>query len=216
MISILMPIYNGIEFINESVMSVINQTYTNWELIIGINGHPPGSDVYLQAKRYEQYSSKIRVYDLVNVKGKSNALNAMLSHANYEYIAILDVDDIWMPNKLECQQYYLYVYDVIGTRCVYIGDMEGCVPNLPVGNIEHFDFKQFNPIINSSALIRKDLCYWKDNGIEDYDLWLRLKYQGKKFYNCGDIAVKHRIHSASAFNAQGNHNKVANLLASYQ
>ena len=41
MISILMPIYNGIELINESVMSIIQQKYTHWELIIGINGHPP-------------------------------------------------------------------------------------------------------------------------------------------------------------------------------
>ena len=42
MISILMPIYNGIEYINESVSSVLDQTYGDWELIIGINGHPEG------------------------------------------------------------------------------------------------------------------------------------------------------------------------------
>ncbi len=50
MISILIPIYNGIEFIDDSVQSVLNQTYTNWELIIGINGHPENSDVYKKAK----------------------------------------------------------------------------------------------------------------------------------------------------------------------
>ena len=41
MISILMPIYNGIEYIGESVSSIIGQTYGNWELIIGVNGHEP-------------------------------------------------------------------------------------------------------------------------------------------------------------------------------
>lgn len=210
MISILIPIYNGIEFIHESVSSVLNQTFTQWELIVGINGHPPGSDIYQIAKMYE--SDKVRVLDLINISGKSNALNAMVHYAKYNYIAILDVDDIWLPNKLERQQYYLNVYDVIGTRCVYFGDMDGIVPNLPLGDICNFDFKQFNPIINSSALIRRELCYWVENGIEDYELWLRLKQQGKKFYNCRDIAVKHRIHRASAFNAQGNHNKVADLL----
>ena len=47
MISILLPIYNGIEFIDESVQSVINQTYTEWELLIGINGHFKNSELYL-------------------------------------------------------------------------------------------------------------------------------------------------------------------------
>ena len=46
MISILIPIYNGIEFIEESVSSVLNQTYDQWELLIGINGHPHDSDIY--------------------------------------------------------------------------------------------------------------------------------------------------------------------------
>ncbi len=69
-ITILMPIYNGIEFIEESVESIIKQTYTEWELIIGINGHPPNSEVYKKAKEYE--SDKIKVYDLIDIKGKSN------------------------------------------------------------------------------------------------------------------------------------------------
>ena len=66
MISILIPIYNGIEFIHESVESVINQTYTDWELIIGINGHPQNSDIYKKAKEYENKSDKIKVFDFFN------------------------------------------------------------------------------------------------------------------------------------------------------
>ena len=54
MISILIPIYNGIEFIEESVSSVLNQTYEQWELLIGINGHPENSDIYKIAKEYEK------------------------------------------------------------------------------------------------------------------------------------------------------------------
>ena len=45
MISILIPIYNGIEYINESVTSVLDQSYENWELIIGVNGHEANSSV---------------------------------------------------------------------------------------------------------------------------------------------------------------------------
>ena len=53
MISILIPVYNGIEFIDDSVGSVLNQTYTSWELIIGVNGHPENSEVYQRALHYK-------------------------------------------------------------------------------------------------------------------------------------------------------------------
>ena len=58
-ISILMPIYDGIEFIDESVNSILRQNYEQWELIIGVNGHFPNSDVYKKAQAYEKVSNKI-------------------------------------------------------------------------------------------------------------------------------------------------------------
>ncbi len=207
-----MPIYNGIEFINESVGSILQQTYLDWELIIGINGHQNESYVYKIAKEYEGLSSKIKVYDLYNCKGKANTLNDMINYCNFEYIAILDVDDIWLPNKLEIQNKYLNNYDVVGSNCVYFGDINNIIPKIPQNDITNFNFLQVNPIINSSAIIRKSLCYWNENGIEDYDLWLRLRKLNKKFYNCPEILVKHRIHKQSAFNSKGHINKVTELL----
>ena len=201
MISILMALYNGVEFLNDSVMSVLIQNYENWELLIAVNGHQPMSNVYASAKAYEQISNKIRVFDFHTIKGKANTLNEMLKHCSYDYIAILDVDDMWYPNKLEIQLQYLKDYDVIGSNCVWFGEREGVVPPIPIGDISSFDFKTVNPIINSSSIIKKSLCYWNNNFVEDYDLWLRLRQQGKKFFNCKEILVKHRIHSSSAFNS---------------
>ncbi len=215
MISILMPIYNGIEFIEESVSSIINQTYDQWELIIGINGLPENSDVYKIAKEYEKRSDKIRVYDFYTIKGKSNTLNEMIKYCKYDYVALLDVDDIWHVKKLEIQSKILNNYDVIGSKCIWFGDRPGIVPVIPIEDISNFDFSTVNPIINSSCIIRKELCHWNENGIEDYDLWLRLRKLGKKFFNCKEILVKHRIHTASAFNAKGNDNKVDDLLVSH-
>ena len=219
MISILIPIYNGIEFIEESVSSVLNQTYDKWELLIGINGHPQDSEVYKIAKEYESKAGyplgKIRVIDFYTIKGKSNTLNEMISFCKYNYVAILDVDDIWHPQKLEVQSNQLEKYDVIGSNCVWFGDRPGIVPQIPTGDISDYDFSLVNPIINSSSVIRKELCYWNENGIEDYDLWLRLRKQNKKFFNFKEILVKHRIHNTSAFNSKGNNNKVDGLLKSY-
>ena len=213
-----MPIYNGIEFIEESVSSIISQTYENWELIIAINGHPQNSNIFLKAKDYEsrvEEDGKIRVYDFYTIKGKSNTLNEMIKYCNFDYVALLDVDDIWQKDKLKIQSEFLGTYDVIGSRCIYFGDKNGIVPQIPLEDISNFDFKIVNPIINSSVIIRKELCNWNENGIEDYDLWLRLRRKNKKFYNCKQILVKHRIHQASAFNSKGHTQQLSNLMKNH-
>jgi teichuronic acid biosynthesis glycosyltransferase TuaG len=217
MISILMPIYNGIEFINESVMSIIQQKYTNWELIIGINGHAPNSDVFKIAQKYTELHANIRVYDFVDIKGKSNTLNEMIKYCKYDWISLLDVDDKWEPDKLEKQAPYMETYDVIGTNCRYFGNLNIC-PSIPLGDISGVDFRNVNPIINSSSLLKKNLCWWDAtyDGIEDYDLWLRLWKKGCKFYNVQEILVLHRIHQESAFNAKGNNTHVGALVAKFR
>ena len=199
MISILIPIYNGIEYIGDSVSSILAQTFTDWELIIGVNGHEPMSVVYLIAKQYEKHAN-VKVLDLHGVRGKSNALNEMVKRCRYDYVALLDVDDVWYPDKLEKQAVYLNRYDVIGTNCLYFGD-RNMVPRLPLGDLDAADFFEYNPVINSSVVIRKELCWWDSRfDVEDYELWLRLRKGGKTFYNLADILTQHRIHTRSAFN----------------
>lgn len=217
MISILMPIYNGIEFITESVPSIQYQSYKEWELIIGINGHPKDSHVYKLAKKYEIEDPRITVLDLFEIKGKSETLNEMIKYSKTDWISLLDVDDKWLPKKLESQYQYITKYDVIGTQCKYFGDLNG-TPYIPHGDITSYNFIKSNPIINSSCLVRKELCYWDKNwdGVEDYDMWLRLWKQGKKFYNVENIQVLHRIHNDSAFNAKGNNTNVGKLLGKYK
>ncbi len=217
MISILIPIYNGIEYIEDSVNSVLKQTFKDWEIIIGINGHDFNSEVFKIASKYTELSEKIKVFDLFPIKGKSNALNKMLEFSKYDWIAILDVDDIWYENKLESQIEHFENYDVIGTKCVYFGDKTDC-PKIPVGDISDFNFLKVNPIINSSSIIKKKYCTWnkKYDGIEDYDLWLNLRYnRNAKFYNINDILVKHRIHKTSAFN-NFNNEMVSKLVSKYK
>jgi glycosyltransferase involved in cell wall biosynthesis len=268
MISILIPIYNGIEFIDNSIQSVLLQSYKEWELLIGINGHPQNSDVFKIAKKYEKIDHRIKVYDFYTIKGKSNTLNELVKYCKYNYIALLDVDDIWHYKKLEIQSIFIPYFDIVGSNCVWFGNYKdiapllalnlsnynfwknnliislrliikklasywfsscfnisdssllhiehynGIVPPIPLFNISNYDFRKVNPIINSSSVIKKELCYWNPNfdGVEDYDLWIRLRKLNKLFYNCPEIFVKHRIHKQSAFNAKGNNNMVNNLL----
>lgn len=213
MISILMPIYNGIEFIEESISSILHQTFTEWELIVGINGHQENSDVYKKAKDYENRDNRIKVIDFYNLKGKATTLNEMLKHTKYEWISLLDVDDKWLPNKLNSQIKYMENYDVIGTNCKYFG-ISNNSPKIPLGDLKDHDFLGINPIINSSCLLKKDLCYWdpKTNiGCNDYYLWLSLWKQNKTFFNVKSIEVLHRLHKNSYFNSKGNNRIAAKL-----
>ena len=215
MITILMPIYNGIEFIDDSVLSILTQTYSNWELLIGINGHTINSNIYQKALEYQRMDSRINVLDLYYIKGKSNALNEMLYYSKYDWISLLDVDDKWLPDKLEKQVEYMSNYDIIGTRCQYFGDST-IVPRIPTGDISDFNFLEYNPVINSSCLVKRELCYWENNDLEDYDMWLRLRSNKRKFYNLDDILVLHRIHNTSAFNSKGNNLLVDKLKEKYK
>lgn len=205
-ISILIPIYNGIEFFDESLKSIVNQTYKNWEVIIGINGRYNNenfvnnvNDIVKKYNFNNQYDIKIINFDF---KGKSITLNKLLLYSKYDYIALLDVDDIWIDNKLELQIKYLDNYDVVGTKCKYFGDINNFEPNIPVGDISNYDFLILNPIINSSVIIKKKYCYWDNSfeGLEDYNLWLSLYFKNKKFFNLDNILCYHRIHKTSAFN----------------
>lgn len=247
-ITILMPIYNGIEFLPISLLSILQQQDVHpkvWELIIGINGHPANSTVYQQARHIVNECIKLHntksnpspspshfqikivdLYDLA-IKGKSSALNEMVSkytHPKSQWIALFDVDDVWHPLKLKTQFPLLLFgkYDVVGTRCIYFGDKKeknGTSPDIPLGDLIHYNFLHENPMINSSVIIKRKYALWNptEDGVEDYDLWLSLKQKGMRFYNCPEKYVKHRLHSESAYNsAKGNnHNKVEKLKKKY-
>lgn len=206
MISILMPIYNGVEYISESVGSILNQSVPHWELLIGINGHQENSDVYKKALEYK-LEKKIAVFDFYNLKGKSVTLNELLKYAKYDIVCLLDVDDKWDPNKLYNQMCLVHKYDVIGTNCKYFGNSD-IIPNLHIGLIKEIYLRRTNTIINSSAMIvrRGRFLHWDPmwDGVEDYDLWIRLIREGWLFFNTPDVLTWHRIHKDSFFNNKNN------------
>lgn len=206
-ISVVIRLYNGIEFLDESLNSVVNQSYTNWELIIGINSHgPEGGEVLKMASALVESrgDKRVSVINYPNVRGGAEALNAISSDAKGEWVAFLDVDDKWHPRKLEAQVSAIYNVkpcpDVIGTFCVYFGRMTGS-PSIPGDFINPEVFKQYNPIINSSVLMKKNLVNFTDRFLDDYDLWCRLILQGKIFFNIPNMLVYHRVHDGSYYNS---------------
>jgi len=220
-VSILTPVFNGIEFLEECAMSVCLQncsydsTSFTWEWWIGINGHGiHGGDVLLQAKEIQRKCKGsigdcvIHVVNLPFAKGKVEALNELVSQSKGDWIAVLDCDDTWERDKLLYQKLTVdispYPIAVIGTLCRYFGEFESNGPNLPVALINNNYFWTGNPIINSSAIIKREYAHWESRfGLEDYDMWLRLSKKDLKFFNVPKRLVNHRIHKKSAFNGKG-------------
>ena len=210
-ISVLIPIYNGEEFFTSCLQSILQQTSLPNEILIGINGHAIDSALVQTIQQQVQnvdisLRRQVQIQVFVYEKAcKTSTLNALVREANSYYVALLDVDDEWLPEKLYHQRQILTQYDldVVGTHCQYIGD-SNTNPYLKTGFLKPSDLTCMNHIINSSMLIKKTLAVWDAlyTGVEDYELWLRLNQQGCNFYNIHHILVHHRIHKNSSFNSK--------------
>lgn len=212
-IGIFIPLYNGIEFLKECVESVSAQTHKDWEAWIGVNGHGnDGGEVAEKAREIASFDSRFHVViQDSSISGKVASLHQLMTllPSTIEWIALLDADDKWSPIKLEKQIQVIEKYgvevDVIGTHCQIFGDRTTS-PVLPRGFILPEELKEYNPIINSSSVIRRKWCQWEYNemcyGMEDYYLWMIILLQGGKIYNIPEKLTWHRVYSSSSFNSK--------------
>ncbi|SFD17650.1 glycosyltransferase family 2 protein [Algibacter pectinivorans] len=100
--SVVIPLYNKEDYIENTLNSVLNQNYKNFEIVIINDGSTDRSiDV---VKRF--LDSRIKIFNQKN-KGLSNARNSGIKHAKYEYIAFLDADDLW------CEDYLMCIFNLI-------------------------------------------------------------------------------------------------------
>ena len=100
LVSVIMPSYNTAKYIAESIESIMNQTYPYWELIIVDDCSTDNTDSVV-----ENYLSDTRIRYLKNEKNSGAAIsrNYALREAKGKWIAFLDSDDVWLPEKLETQ-----------------------------------------------------------------------------------------------------------------
>lgn len=101
LVSIVTPNYNCAKFISQTIESVLFQTYTNWEMLIVDDCSTDGS--YEIALKYAEKDSRIKVMRNEQNSGAAVSRNKAIEIANGEFIAFLDSDDLWIPEKLEKQ-----------------------------------------------------------------------------------------------------------------
>ncbi len=214
-VSVVMPVYDVEPFVAEAVTSVLNQSFTDFELIIVDDG---GSDLSLEICR--QFDDpRIRIVSQPN-RGLSGARNTGIAKARGEYIALLDSDDRWLPEKLELHVIHLDNAPRIGVsfspsrfidedgqplRIKQAGKLKQIAPadifcRNPIGNGSA-------PVLRRSALDKiafrhpadqNRLCFF-DEGLrqsEDIELWLRLAVgAGVRFEGIAPALTEYRIGS---------------------
>lgn len=100
-VSIITPLFNSSKYLEETYKSVINQTYKDFEWIVVDDKST--DDSYLLANKLAQKDSRIKVLQVKENGGAAKARNLGIKNANGRFIAFLDSDDMWMPDKLEKQ-----------------------------------------------------------------------------------------------------------------
>ena len=100
-ISIVVPVYNAEKYIEETMDSVLAQTYRNWELLLVLNGCVDASEEVVNRYKERHSDRDIRIIVETENKGAAMARNRGVNEASGRYIAYVDADDLWKPEKLE-------------------------------------------------------------------------------------------------------------------
>jgi len=200
-ISVIMAVYNGGEYLADAVESILNQTYMDFEFII-VND---GSTDYTR-EILERYNDKrIKVINCEVNGGVAKARNIGIRHASGQYIAVMDADDISLPERLSKQLPFMERNPdiaVLGTAC-YVIDQTREIRR--TGNVFIKDRRikieicrksENTAVWHPSAIIRKSAfrkigpSNEKLRDVYDKDLWIRLAAKGYKFANLREPLIK--------------------------
>ena len=199
LISIIVPIYNTEQYLEEALLSCINQTYKNLEFICIDDGSTDNSFQILN--KFSEKDNRIKIIKHTENKGCVFTKNEGANIASGEYLFFFDSDDKMLSNTLDVlyEEIRKKKVDIISCDVEFFGIRTGKM-NLLLPSINNFAIA--NCIINSALLKKSDfvLCGGYDpnfeKGLEDYDLWLNLLFNhNKKIYRVPQVLYCYRIKS---------------------
>jgi glycosyltransferase involved in cell wall biosynthesis len=205
-ISVVMPVYNADIFLEEAIRSILTQTYSNFEFIIICSS--PSDETKRILTKYQKIDTRLLI-TYQEKKGIIFARNFGCRLATGKYIAIMDADDISVPDRLETQATFMERnpdIGIVGSWVDYIDESGRLVKNFcpPTNHLVigwHLIFG--NCMVHLTAMIRsdifKELEYYplsKDGFPEDYDLWARA-FLTTKLANIPKSLGKYRMHQSN-------------------
>ena len=202
-ISLIMSVYNGEDYLSEAIDSVLNQTFTEWELII-INDCSTDSTGEILSK-YETLDSRVKVHtNEVNLRLPSS-LNKALELAQGKYIARMDADDICMPDRLQKQYDFMENNTQIAlSSCRFMTLKNGVISSGGCGGKNDANSIKAlllvtNPILHPGIIAKadviKELGYDKNfTCTEDMELWTRFVTAGYQVEILSEYLMIYRLH----------------------
>lgn len=201
LVSVIIPVYNGEKFVASSIESALKQTYYPVEIIVINDGSIDGTQEILN-----QFEGKIIVIQQKNA-GQADARNHGLTIARGKYIALLDSDDLFVPEKLEKQISFLKKgnLDMVCTNFETIDASNTKLKNISAPQFHSSNalttFITGNFICTSTLLFKKEWIQKVGNfdtnmkGTEDGDLWFRMLVNGARLEVIPELLVQYRVHA---------------------
>ena len=200
LVSIITPVYDCEKYIRQTIESVQAQTYTNWEMLLADDCSPDNSAEIIA--EYAKNDSRIKYIKLPQNGGAALTRNAALEQAKGRYIAYLDADDIWLPEKLEKQIEYMTKNNVVFTCCDYEKiENDGTPLNKVVHMPKTISYERLlrNTIIQTVGVIvdtdgvdRSLLVMPNVRRGQDSATWLQMLRNGVKFFGQNEVLAQYR------------------------
>ena len=198
-VSVITPMYNCEKFISETIESVLNQTYTNWEMIIIDDCSTDKSKEI--AKQYIERDKRIRLIELKENSGAAVARNKGIEVSSGRFIAFLDGDDLWESNKLEKQIQFMTEKNIGFSFTSYrVISETGIDLNKTVMVPNEIDYEGLlrNTIIGClTVVIDRDIIKEIEMPLirtrQDFATWLSILKKGYKAYGIDIPLARYRI-----------------------
>jgi glycosyltransferase involved in cell wall biosynthesis len=202
-VSVLLPVYNGSRFVSHAIESVLKQTYQNIELIIVNDGSQDDCAAIIRPYLADQ---RIKYIEQAN-SGVAAARNTAFSLVSGKYIAFIDQDDIWLPNKLERQVAYLEAHPEIAmahARQCYI-DEAGNPIESNSDHVEPVNGNCFRELFEKNCIavltvLARQSAIEEAGGFnraascsDDYEMWLKISWKHLIGFQ-DEIVAAYRIH----------------------
>lgn len=206
-VSIIMSVYNGEKYLDESIQSILNQTYQDFEFIIIDDCSTDNSAEIIQ--KYTNQDSRIQFLKKeknIGLKGFVENLNIGIQKSRGKYIARMDQDDFAFPNRLEKQVEFLNLHQdvfLVGTSMTLMNEnSEEYSEKKALTNFDEIKKRIIidNPIFHPTIMFRNEPnLFYRDKfyASEDFDFYLRLITSGKKIENLEEPLLRYRILNSS-------------------
>lgn len=202
-VSIITPTYNAAKYIGETIDSVQNQTYSNWEMIIVDDASTDNTVAIVEA--IQAKDSRISLVHATSNEGSGKARDLGVQKSTGRYIAFLDADDLWKPHKLKTQidfminrglNFTFSYYECIDENSIPIGRLISAPNPLTLKQLISSNYiGNLTGIYNTEYFGKIPISHVRKR--QDWMLWLDILKKNKTAYPVPESLAYYRIHSNS-------------------